>query len=146
MKNIHDFTLDIYKFEIIFDMSEIPPWIKNYKSFDNEFIGWVMRVHSSQKVTFFADTIKEDTENFVKDSWESDEPGRKDRAKFARKKFMLFNKKNNGDLMTIEEEEILTSPRKKKPKPKKIEVVEIEPDIKSIRSGSTEPKLKSKKL
>lgn len=114
MKNIHDFKLDVYNFEIILDSSEIPLWIKNYKSFDNEFIGWVLRCHSTSKVNFFIDTIKEDTENFIKESWELDEPGRKDKAALSRKKFLLYNKKKNGELMTIEEEEILALPKKKK--------------------------------
>jgi hypothetical protein len=121
IKTIKDSKLDIYNIEIFFDSSEIPFWIKNYKSFDNEFIGWVIKIHSTNKINFYVDTIKEDTENFIKDNWEVEEPGRKDLAKLARKKFLVFNKKKNGDLITFEEEEILNIPRKKKMKFKVIE-------------------------
>jgi len=112
--NFTDYQLDVYKIEISFDESEIPPWIKNFKIIDNEYINWTLRVHSTQNVYFIMDKIKEDTEALMKDNWENENPGRKDTAKLARMKYQINNKQKNGGLLTREEEKILTTKSPKK--------------------------------
>lgn len=138
MNNMNYYNIDIYKLEILFDKSEIPNWIKNKyqkkNQVDNSYenINWTLRVHSTQNIYFILDKIKEDKENLVKESWECEEPGRKDKAKLARMKFNLINKKKNGGILSIEEEEILLKPKRK---------IRIQVDAdsnKSVKSGVKE--------
>jgi len=116
------FGFDNYQILINFDMSEIPGWIRYFKAIDNENISWIMRVHTTDPIKFYIDTTKEDKENKLKEAWENIEPGRSDKAKFTRKKFLIMKKREIGEDITLEEEEILNTKPRKKPKIK-IEVV-----------------------
>lgn len=57
------------------------------------------------------DTQKEEREKILADSWETKEPGRKDRAKESRKLYFLRKKKLNGETLTEEELRILNEPK-----------------------------------
>ena len=52
-------------------------------------IDWHMRVFSSDTLVIVKDTDKEDRESALKASWETSEPGRAERAKRSRVRFML---------------------------------------------------------
>lgn len=80
----------------------------------NSDIYWVIRVFSSDSLAFVKDTIKEDGERTVKDSWEINQPGRSEKAKMARKKYIAEIKKNNGEILTPEEEQILFERRSRR--------------------------------
>lgn len=52
-------------------------------------IMWYMKVFSSETLAIVKDTDKEDKEKALKASWEANEPGRAEKAKRSRMKFML---------------------------------------------------------
>ena len=58
-------------------------------------------------MTFVKNTIKEDKEKEVMESWEIAEPGRKIKAEKSRKKYFVNIKYNNGEVLSKEEEELL---------------------------------------
>lgn len=49
------------------------------------------------------DTDKEDKEKAIKKSWEDGEPGRAEKSKKARKKYLALIKQQNGEKLTEEE-------------------------------------------
>jgi len=57
------------------------------------------------------DTKQEDKEKQTRKSWEDSEPGRAERAKKARRRFLIEMKKENGEALTEEELQILNAPR-----------------------------------
>lgn len=61
---------------------------------------WIMKVHSSDTLAIFKDTFKEDNIKAIKKSWEDKEPGRAEKAKTARKKFMIQEKIRRGEDVT----------------------------------------------
>ena len=56
------------------------------------------------------DTEKEDSEKALKASWEQNEPGRADKAKRSRVKYLAHLKREKGEQLTEEEEEMLKEP------------------------------------
>ncbi len=103
------FNSDTYHLIINFDISDMPDWIRYYMLVENENISWVIRIHSSELLKFHVDTTKEDKEKYVKENWEREDPGRKDKAIYARKKYLIKKKKLTGENITAEEEEILNT-------------------------------------
>jgi len=79
------------------DLSEAPSWI--LKPDTSNDIGWVIRVCSSDTLGFLKDTSKEDFEKALKDSWETAEPGRAEKAKKSRRKYLLQVKKREGGII-----------------------------------------------
>jgi hypothetical protein len=51
-------------------------------------------------LAFVRDTKQEDKEKLTRKLWEDSEPGRAERAKKARKKFMIEMKKERGEALT----------------------------------------------
>jgi hypothetical protein len=94
------------------DLTEVPFWLKN-KSTSSD-IGWVIRVFSNETIGFVKDTSKEDMERALKESWEIAEPGRADKAKKSRAKYMIQLKKDKGEELTYEEEQFLNEERERK--------------------------------
>ncbi len=72
---------------------------------------WVLRIYSPESVMMVKDTSKEDSEKFLKDNWETIEPGRSDKARKSRLKHLITCKKNMGKLLTLEEEQLLLEER-----------------------------------
>ena len=68
---------------------------------------WVIKVFSSDKLCFIKDVSKEEQEKLLKNDWEEKEPGRAEKAKMSRKKFILEKIKNKGGKLTEEEMNIL---------------------------------------
>jgi hypothetical protein len=57
-----------------------------------ENIHWFLKVISTETVGIVRDTDKEDREKAIKKSWEDGEPGRSEKAKKARRKFVIAEK------------------------------------------------------
>ena len=77
----------------------------------NEYKGdvyWKISVFATDALTFIKNTIKEDKEKEVMESWEIAEPGRKIKAEKSRKKYFVNIKYNNGEVLSKEEEELLS--------------------------------------
>jgi len=68
-----------------------------------------MKVYSSDTLAIVKDTDKEDRERALKASWEQAEPGRQEKAKKARMKFILQEKLKRGEQLTEEEQATLDS-------------------------------------
>jgi hypothetical protein len=48
-----------------------------------------MKLYNSETIAIIKDTDKEDREKALKASWEANEPGRAEKAKRSRQKFLL---------------------------------------------------------
>ena len=95
------------------DLSESPIGLKQ-ESEDSEFeYFWCIRIFSTDNIGFMKDTSEEEAENLLKDSWEAREPGRAEKAKISRKKFLLQLKKQRGEILNTEEENLLNEMRNK---------------------------------
>jgi hypothetical protein len=57
---------------------------------------WFIKVTSTDTIAVIKDTQKEDKEKAIKKSWEDKEPGRIEKAKKARKKYVALQKKLEG--------------------------------------------------
>jgi hypothetical protein len=51
---------------------------------DSAEITWQIKVYSSETLALIKDTDKEDKEKALKTSWETDEPGRAEKAQISR--------------------------------------------------------------
>ena len=101
-----------YRIICYLDKSELPENF-NEPSFI-EGIEWIIRVFSSDTLGFCEDTSKEDLERAVINSWEEAEPGRAEKAKNSRRRFLLMQRKLNGGELDEEEEKFLSEPRIRK--------------------------------
>ena len=75
---------------------------------------WRINVYCNDYLCFVKDTSKEDHEKELKESWEINEPGRKEIAKLSRKRFLLENNVKNGLELNEEEKTFLNTQRKRK--------------------------------
>lgn len=76
-----------YVLQATFDLNEWPDCKKENDSTAD--LSWYMKVFSSETLAIVKDTDKEDREKALKASWEANEPGRAEKAKKARAKFVL---------------------------------------------------------
>ncbi len=60
-------------------------------------MNWVLKLTGNDTIGVVRDTQKEDAIKAIKKSWEDAEPGRADRARKSRKKFLAIEKKERGD-------------------------------------------------
>ncbi len=97
-----------YVIQARFDLCAFPESIE--KSEENERLRWVLKVYSQDTMAVVKDTQKEDSEKALKASWEQNEPGRAEKAKRSRLKYMAYLKKQKGEELTEEEEEMLKEP------------------------------------
>ena len=70
-------------------------------------------MYSSETLALIKDTDKEDREKALKAQWEADEPGRAEKARLSRQKFILKKKQKAGEELTEEELEILNEKRER---------------------------------
>lgn len=103
---------EAYAYQIVcyIDISEDES-IKN-SILDN--FNWEIRIFSSDNLLFSKDKSKEETEKAIKDSWEVNEPGRSELAKTSRLRFLLLNKKQNGEKLTLSDLNLLKTERIRK--------------------------------
>ena len=102
----NNLILEAYSIKCALDTEQCPSWL----TMANEYKGdvyWKISVFSTDSITFIKNTIKEDKEKAVIESWEINEPGRKKKAEISRKKYFINIKYNNGELLTPEEEELI---------------------------------------
>ena len=70
---------------------------------ETEEVSWCLKIFSSETVAIVKDTDKEDREKALKASWETNEPGRAEKAKKSRQKFLLQQRLKKGEELTEEE-------------------------------------------
>lgn len=78
-----------------FDLNEWPECKTENEG--TQEVTWYMKVFSSETLAIIKDTDKEDREKALKASWETNEPGRAEKAKRARAKFLLQEKLRKGE-------------------------------------------------
>lgn len=98
-------------------------------------ISWLLKVYSSETIAIIKDTDKEDREKALKASWETDEPGRAEKAKKSRTKFLLQQKLKKGEELTEEEQELLKEKRERIRKKDQEEVQAKAPKGKPAKGG-----------
>lgn len=98
-----------YYLQVKFDLRIWPQAVVKNQHTDK--ICWVAQVIAQDSLAFVRDTKQEDKEKQTRKSWEDSEPGRAERAKKARRKFLIELKKERGEALTEEEEQILNAPR-----------------------------------
>lgn len=57
-------------------------------------VNWKVRLTCSDSVVFSKNSDKEDKESEVRDAWEKEEPGRKEKAKNARERYLTWLKRD----------------------------------------------------
>ena len=110
-----------------------------------ETLRWNIKVFCSNTLGFCEDTHKEDAERKVIEAWEIEEPGRAEKAKNSRRRFML--QKKNVDELTDEERNFLKTQRIRRTEKKKEEVVEtnIKKPIKNVNKKGKNEVVEEKK-
>ena len=103
---LNQLILEAYSIKCILDIEQCPSWLINPNEYKGD-VYWKITVFSTDSLTFLKNTIKEDKEKAVIESWEINEPGRKDKAEKSRKKYFVNIKFNNGELLSPEEEELI---------------------------------------
>ena len=84
-ENTEDETKHQYVVQALFDLYEWPEAAKPETCPD---VTWHMKIFTSETLALIKDTDKEDKEKALKASWETQEPGRSDKAKRSRLKFV----------------------------------------------------------
>jgi len=126
-----------------FDISDWPESVTANEATND--ISWVIKVISPECVSVVKDTEKADREQKIKESWETNEPGRASRAKQSRERYLLLQKKLRGEQLTEEEEEMLKNPVSKKEEEKKV-AGKKPPVKKEVKKGKGEPDKKEEDI
>ena len=103
--NIND-TNDTYIIKCSLDPYDCPDYLKSFSLYKNDFY-WKISVFCTDPICFVKNTIKEDREESIKEEWEISQPGRAEKAKLSRKKYLLNLKSKSGELLNQEEKELL---------------------------------------
>ena len=98
--------LEAYSIKCVLDIEQCPPWLLSPNEYKGD-VYWKISVFSTDSLTFIKNTIKEDKEKAVIESWEINEPGRKNKAEKSRKKYFVNVKYKNGEVLSPEEEELI---------------------------------------
>ena len=72
-------------------------------------LDWDIKVFPSDKLCFIKDVSKEEQEKLLKNDWEEKDPGRAEKAKISRKRFILEKMKKQGKQLTEEENNLLNN-------------------------------------
>lgn len=94
-----------------FHESEFPNCLNITKTND---LCWSFRTFGSDTLAFVKDTTKEDSERAMKESWEQKEPGRAEKAKRSRIRFLIQQKIENNLPVTEEEENFIREDKEKR--------------------------------
>lgn len=78
---------------------------------ETQGISWELKVCSSDTLAVVKDTDKEDREQALKDSWEAAEPGRAEKSRKSRIRYIATLKQQKGEELTEEEKEVLNEKR-----------------------------------
>jgi hypothetical protein len=98
--------LEAYSIKCVLDIEQCPTWLLSPNEYKGD-VYWKITVFSTDSLTFIKNTIKEDKEKAVIESWEINEPGRKNKAEISRKKYFVNIKYKNGEILSPEEEELI---------------------------------------
>jgi hypothetical protein len=98
--------LEAYSIKCVLDIEQCPTWLLSPNEYKGD-VYWKITVFSTDSLTFIKNTIKEDKEKAVIESWEINEPGRKNKAEKSRKKYFVNIKYKNGEILSPEEEELI---------------------------------------
>ena len=98
--------LEAYSIKCVLDIEQCPSWLLSPNEYKGD-VYWKISVFSTDSLTFIKNTIKEDKEKAVIESWEINEPGRKNKAEKSRKKYFVNIKYKNGEILSPEEEELI---------------------------------------
>ena len=79
-----------YVIQAIFDLTMWPE-CKTVNE-ETENVTWVLKFFTSETLALFKDTDKEDREKALKASWETQDPGRAEKAAKSRQRFLLLKK------------------------------------------------------
>ena len=74
-------------------------------------ICWSLKVTSSESIAVVRDTYQEDKDRDIKRSWEEQDPGRAERAKKSRMRYLAEVKQKNGEKLTEEEQALISQPK-----------------------------------
>ena len=99
--------LEAYSIKCVLDKEQTPSWMLNPNEYKGD-VYWKISVFATDTLTFVKNTIKEDREKEVIESWEKAEPGRKIKAEKSRKKYLVNIKYKNGEVLSKEEEELIS--------------------------------------
>jgi len=102
---------------------------------------WVLKLFTSETLALFKDTDKEDREKALKASWETQDPGRAEKAAKSRQRYLLLKKQKAGEELTEEELEIL---KEKRERMRKKDLEEAAP-VKGGKGGKAPAKADPKK-
>jgi len=130
-----------YVIQAIFDL-QLWPECKTASEL-TEGITWGIKVFSSDTLCLIKDTDKEDREKALKVSWETNDPGRAEKAAKSRTRFLLQRKQRNGEELTEEELEILKEKRERVRKKDQEEQVPVK-GAKGKAGGKADPKKNAK--
>lgn len=98
-----------YYLQARFELRDWEACIQNTEETKN--IIWIAKVFTSEPLAFVRDTQKEDYERNIRKGWEDKEPGRSEKAKKSRQKYLLLLKKEQGVALTEQENELLNESR-----------------------------------
>ena len=87
-----------YSLLVEFDLRTWPEAV--LKNEQTEKICWVAQVSAQDSLALVRDTKQEDKEKQTRKSWEDAEPGRAERAKKTRRRFLIELKKERGEALT----------------------------------------------
>ena len=104
--NSNKLILEAYSIKCVLDIEQCPKYLLSPNEYKGD-VYWKISVFSTDSITFIKNTIKEDKEKAVIESWEINEPGRKNKAEKSRKRYFVNIKYNNGEVLSPEEEELI---------------------------------------
>ena len=104
---------EAYSIKCVLDTQQCPSWLIAPNEYKGD-VYWRISVFSTDAVSFIKNTIKEDKEKEVIESWEINEPGRKIKAEQSRKKYFVTIKYNNGEMLSPEEEGLISEKFRRK--------------------------------
>ena len=114
---------------------------------ETDDISWVMKWFTSETIALIKDTDKEDKEKALKQSWETAEPGRAEKAAKSRAKFLLQQRHARGEELTQEELDAMNEKRERIKK-KDLEEVVLDKKGQPAKGGKgaakPDPKAKAK--
>jgi hypothetical protein len=103
-----------YVIQAIFDLS-LWPECKTVND-ETDGVGWCLKFYTSETLALIKDTDKEDREKALKASWETQDPGRAEKASKSRQRYLLLKKQKAGEELTEEELELLKEKRERMPR------------------------------
>ena len=95
-----------YIIKCYIDINENNEYLFKVSEYQND-IFWNITVFTSEPVLFLKNTIKEDKERAMIESWETNQPGRGELAKVSRKKYFILKKEKTGCELSEEEKEMI---------------------------------------